>query len=221
MRKASHSDLSRLGWRQFAQAFAEGDALAAAQAVMREPELGRLRFPNGSTAMTMAAAQGLDFVQALGPLCDALGVDDEGCAPLMWAARMGDAPMTAMLLPWSNPHARDHQGMTALAWAMGSPLCVAQLLEASDVLAIDRDGWSLLHHAAARGDAPSLEMLAAQAARLGRDWGPEVWASAVDLAKSRGQEIARAMEELSVVAKERLALDAITVKAAPSAPRRV
>ncbi|GEM_PF-735531 len=52
-------------------------------------------------------------------LADPRGVTRDGCTPLMFAARMGNAPIVEILLDFGcNPHARNAQGDTAADIAM-------------------------------------------------------------------------------------------------------
>lgn len=65
------------------------------------------------------------------------------------AARAGDAPTLASLLPRVDPSARDQDGRTALmlAAAMGNDRCVELLLPVIDAKVPDQDGWSALMRA--------------------------------------------------------------------------
>jgi cytohesin len=96
--------------------------------------------------------------------------DDDGWAPLHWAAGMeGDAPRTRALLDaGANPNAASDGGFTPLmaATQTGDLARVRMLLEAgADPNAVDKDGRSALHMAAWRAGEDMIRLLLQAGAR--------------------------------------------------------
>ncbi len=84
-----------------------------------------------------------------------------GATVLMCAASYGNAGCVEMLLPKSDPLAKDNRDRTALMFAAegGHAACVELLLPVSDPLARDCEGNTALMLAGANGHAKCLEFL--------------------------------------------------------------
>ena len=85
----------------------------------------------------------------------------EGVTALIQAAAHGNEEAVELLLPLSDPIARDKNGLTALMWAAEWDHfeCVALLLDRGGPLEADPEGMSALALAARKGQEASVALL--------------------------------------------------------------
>lgn len=117
----------------------------------------------------MLAVQWVEGLQALLPHGDAKRTDPWGNTALHHACRNSAASSLKLLIPASDPRARNHDGETPLMVAANgrdhangfadSTACVAALLHHGGALEVDNGGRCALHRAAGRGNEEAVDIL--------------------------------------------------------------
>jgi len=140
---------------------------AALEALERRPALWGARDGEAHSLLHWGALMGnVDFVRcgiAMGCPVDAQA--HNGQTPLMWAVLKGHLPVVRALLDaGANPHAKDSQGATSLVLAVQHKChgCMLVLMRrGGEKLLADRDknGCTVAHWAAFKGDVQALKLL--------------------------------------------------------------
>lgn len=119
-----------------------------------------------SEADSLSRASWLGDLNSLRAHC-AAGIDLNSSNALLLAAGYGRLPAVQLLLDSQADPNASRSGETPLMRAarFGRTACVRALLEAGgSAVVLDRNGWSALDHAAARGFAPTAALLCELAA---------------------------------------------------------
>jgi uncharacterized protein len=129
---------------------------------------------DGCTSLHLAIGEGFSDIAKLllSAGADVSAVDGSGFTTLHWAVLSGDPHLLELsYAPAVGIDPLDHEGRTPLSWTMagdealgcseGAALtCLEWLLaRGASVSEADYDGWTPLHHAAARGNLAALRRL--------------------------------------------------------------